>query len=179
MTTWKAHKRCVNRSPQRGYVLVEVVVSMMVLTVGILSVSRSFSVATIARGLSQDYTDSRYLAAERMWKTIAMSEAGTLTLGSAQGKFPVPWQKFSWELKVEETTIPYEVSVKITRVDEPQRGSRGRNRNPAPRVEEQPEKFFARAVITLKWKRRNVEYQRWVATLVPPIDLDEEMNGTP
>jgi len=175
MTMCSAHDRCAYRSPMRGYVLVEVVVSMMVLTVGILSVSRSFSVAMLARGLSQDYTDSRYLAAEQIWQAVAQAEAGALTLGGAQGRFPDPWRKFSWEWKVEETSLPYEVSVKIREVVGPQRSRRGRSRRAVPQVEieEQPEKFFNRVVVTVKWTRRNVEYERWVATLVPPIDPDE------
>ncbi len=124
MTIWSAHKSCAHRSLFRGYVLFEVVVSMMVLTVGILSISRSFSVAMLARGLAQDYTDSRYLAAERIWQAVAQVEADTLKPGTTRGTFPDPWQRFSWEQKVEETGLPYEVSVKIIEVAEPQGGRR-------------------------------------------------------
>jgi len=151
MIRWTTHPQDPNRSPLRGYILAEVVVSMMVLTVGIVSVSRSFSVATIARGLAQDYTDSRYLAAEQMWKTVAEADAGTLKFGSKRGTFPAPWQKFSWELNVEETTIPYD---------------------------NQRTKYFARAVLTIKWTRRNAEYERWVATLVAPR-IGTEIGGGP
>ena len=160
MTVWTTHERAVNRSPLRGYILAEVIVSMMVLTVGIVSVSRSFSVALLARGLAQDYTDSRYLAAEQIWKAVADSEVGRLTLGSSRGNFPAPWEKFSWELNVEETTIPYKVLVGVG-------GS------------EQAEKFFFRAVLTVKWTRRNVEYERWVATLTPPVNALSEKSPTP
>jgi hypothetical protein len=159
MTVWTTHERCANRSPLRGYILAEVIVSMVVLTVGIVSVSRSFSVALIARGLAQDYTDSRYLAAGQMWKTVADAEAGKLKLGSKRDKFPAPWQKFSWELTVEETTIPYKVLTGVA-------------------GNEQAATFFARAVLTIKWTRRNVEYERWVATIVPPVDLLNEKNQT-
>jgi len=146
---------------------------MMVLTVGILSVSRSFSVAMLARGLAQDYTDSRYLAAERMWQALAQAEAHTLKLGSTRGKFPEPWQRFSWEQKVEETRLPYQVSAKILDVAQPQRDS---GAIPRAAIEEQPEEFFARLVVTIEWTRRNVEQTRSVATLVPPTNLDEEMD---
>jgi len=148
---------------------------MMVLTVGILSVSRGFSVATLARGLAQDYTDSRYLAAERMWQAVAQAEARNLRLGTTHGKFPQPWHRFSWEQKIEETGLPYRVSANVLDVAELQPGT---GAVPRAAIEEQPEEFFARLVVTVKWTRRNVEYTRSVATLVPPTDLDEEMDTT-
>jgi len=161
----------INRRRTRsiyGYVLVEVVVSMMVLTIGVLSVSRSFSVAMLARGLAQDYTDSRYLAGLRLWRAVALAAEGKLSLGHSQGRFGGEWPRFSWSQQVEQTSLPYyRPSIanenSENRPDQEERGQQA---------------FFSRVVITVKWERRGEEFEKSVATLVRPIaDMQEEQSA--
>jgi len=49
------------RASTRGYVLVEVMVSLVVFSIGMLSVMRTFSVAIHARALAHDYTIATFL----------------------------------------------------------------------------------------------------------------------
>ncbi len=185
-------RRRVYEAWPQGYILLEVVVSMMMLTIGILAMLRSFSVATLARGLAQDYTDARYLAGERIWFAVAQSRAGMLETGSSGGGFAdEQFSRFSWKQVVETTELPYyepsaltaQAEAAMLRAMEESRGGRGRrgrrdtrrrDQPEMPTPEDMPEKFFARVVVTITWTRRGEEHLFSVATLVPPIEPSGE-----
>jgi len=195
----------------RGLALLEVIVAMMVLTVGIVSVSKSFSVAVLARGLAQDYTDSRCLAARLIWESVA--QAKSLQVGTTRGRFGDEWRRFSWEREVSRTSLPYFDPARLyMMVNLRGLGQRGGPNQPGgpyyQRVRPlqppgstrpasafemrgsddewgqygtdgqglKPADVFSRVVVTIRWKRRGLEYERSVATLVQPvIDKKEQV----
>jgi hypothetical protein len=140
----------------RGIVLMEVVVSMMVLAVGIVAVSRSFSVALLARGLAQDYTDARFLASQKL--STAVASANLLAAGTTQGGFGEEWDRFSWSQTAKQTSFQYNKVVTPGMI---------------PSVEEMEARLapalFGQVVVTVSWNRRGETFERSVAALVPPL----------
>ncbi len=152
-----------NRERMSGLVLMEVVVSMMVLSVGILAASKSFSIALLARGLAQDYTDARFLASQKLSTTVA--KADLLHPGSTQGRFPGEWKRFTWKQEVSQSEFKYNRIITMNSL------------NPLETMQlmAQPT-FFGKVVVTVSWTRRGTEYKRTVATLVTPLG-EQEIKG--
>lgn len=148
-------KTCGTRRAVRGLMLMEVIVSMMVLSVGIVAVSRSFSVALRARGLAQDYTDARFLASDKLAEAIAVARSGGN--GSGQGEFGRDWPGFSWQATVSQSSFAYNMIIPAT-------GS-GTGEN-VLRIEASS---FGQIVVTVKWTRRGEELSSTVAALIPPL----------
>ena len=90
----------------RGYILVEALTAMAVLSITALTVQRAVHTAVLARGLAQDYTTAQFLleriaADQSLQPRIAVGEEHT-------GTFPPPHDRFSyrWSLEKVETTMP-------------------------------------------------------------------------
>jgi len=123
-----------------GYVLVEVVVSMVVFSIGAVSVMRTFSVAAQARALAQDYTVAGFLGQKMMTESQAEP---SLKEGIEEGDFGEEYPKFNWIRTVE--------LVKVQ-----------------PPVWRKPI-TFKRIVVTIPWQRKGAEYSVSFETLVPAM----------
>jgi type II secretory pathway pseudopilin PulG len=101
-----------------GYILVEAVVAMAVLSITAVSVQRAVQTAIVARGLAQDYTTAQFLlegiAADRALEPrIVSGEVHSDT-------FPPPHERFSYSWGLEKVEIPLpQVSSKSTVVSAP------------------------------------------------------------
>lgn len=90
----------------RGYILVEAVTAMAVLSITAVAVQRAVHTAALARGLAQDYTTAQFLldrlvADQSLQPRIAAGE-------SHEGVFPPPHERFSyrWSLEKLDITMP-------------------------------------------------------------------------
>lgn len=90
----------------RGYILVEAVTAMAVLSITALTVQRAVHTAVLARGLSQDYTIAQFLL-ERLAADRALEPR--IAAGDVQsGTFPPPDDRFdyTWSLEAIEISPP-------------------------------------------------------------------------
>lgn len=90
----------------RGYILVEAVTAMAVLSITAVTVQRAVHTAVLARGLSQDYTTAQFLL-ERLAADRAL--APRIAAGEVHsGTFPPPDDRFdyTWSLEAMEITLP-------------------------------------------------------------------------
>ncbi len=88
----------------RGYILVEAVTAMAVLSITAVAVQRSVHTAVLARGLAQDYTTAQFLldrlaADQSLQPRIAAGEIH-------EGIFPPPHDRFSYRWSLENVDIP-------------------------------------------------------------------------
>lgn len=88
----------------RGYILVETVTALAVLSITAVTVQRAVHTAVLARGLSQDYTTAQFLlerfAADRALEPrIAAGEVHSDT-------FPPPHERFAYTWSLEDIAIP-------------------------------------------------------------------------
>lgn len=86
-----------------GYILVETIVSMGLLSVGMIAINGAVSQAIITRGQAQDYTIARFLMEQiDNEKEIEPS----IEAGSGQGVFPGEYSRFSYEWRISPVTFP-------------------------------------------------------------------------
>jgi Tfp pilus assembly protein PilV len=148
----------------RGYILVEVIVSLVVFSIGMLSVMRTFSVAAQARGVAQDYTIANLLCQKLLSESRAMApESQSLT---GKGKFGKAYPGFEW---VRTVTA---VQIATTRQQEGAEGRkdtgrrRGGSRQRASQTA-QEQIAFTETSVTVSWRRRGASYSVSVRTTLP------------
>jgi len=85
------------RSNKKGFLILEILVSVVIITVGLIYIIRSFSVSTRAIGTSRDYIKAISLLEEKLWE---LEEAGGIAKGDDQNYFRDD-RKFEWVLSAE------------------------------------------------------------------------------
>lgn len=93
-----------NRRSNKGFLLLEIVISVAILTAGLLLVLNSFVRSIGAIELSRDYFKASLLGEEKMYEL----QNAQLTEGSSGGVFPDFNSEFSWRLsakKIEENAL--------------------------------------------------------------------------
>lgn len=85
------------RTRARGFLLLETLLTVLILTVGLTLVVRSFSGSIASMGISHDYTRAMLLLEEKMWE---LEVAGAITPGLSSGRFEDADHivAFRWEL---------------------------------------------------------------------------------
>lgn len=86
---------------QRGFLLLEILLAIVLLTGGLTLVLRSFGSSLGALGSSADYTKALLLLEERLWELEAK---GSIVPGTFTGEFSKEDGKFRWEVKASELT---------------------------------------------------------------------------
>ena len=154
-----------------GYVLIEVVVSLVVFSIGAVSIMRTFSSAAQARGLAQDFTIAGFLCQKVMSESRA---AQGLTEGTETGSFGEEYPKFRWTRTVKLVVIELPPVPKGQREAERRRVSRRwgtlLERLREEEKAEQPEPIpFTVITVAVSWKRRGAGYSVSVETMVPVV----------
>lgn len=85
----------LNRRSRKGFLLLEILVSVVAITVGLIYIIRSFSVSTRAIAVSRDYIKAVSLLEERLWE---LEEAGGVKSGEDGDRFENE-RAFEWEFE--------------------------------------------------------------------------------
>ena len=86
------------RLGKKGFLLLEVLVSVIIITVGLVYIIRSFSMSTRAIATSRDYIKAASLMEDKLWE---LEQARQVERGEDKGYFDDE-RKFTWEIKAEE-----------------------------------------------------------------------------
>ncbi|MBL7071964.1 MAG: type II secretion system protein [Candidatus Omnitrophica bacterium] len=86
------------RKNKNGFMLLEVLLSVFIVTVGVVFVIGSFMTSVRAFRSTRAYLEALYLLEEKMWE---YEEAGAVEEGSESGRFD-DRRYAEWELKAEE-----------------------------------------------------------------------------
>lgn len=93
---------CVRRR-DRGYILVETIVAMGLLSISMIVIQSAIRQAIITRGQAQDYTTARFL----MQQIVAEREMELETPeSSGKGAFEEPYARFSYEWGLTKVKVP-------------------------------------------------------------------------
>jgi type II secretory pathway pseudopilin PulG len=164
-----------------GYVLIEVVVSLVVFSIGAISVMKSFSAGTFSRGLSQDYTIAGFLCQK------AMTESRTADAsqeGPQHGDFGDEYPRFHWtrtlEIVMVELPPPPKQQVRAQPSGLPWKRSplSERLRGQPKKVKEQEQEPipFLKTTVVVSWTRRGAGYSVSAETMVP-VDAEPIKTG--
>ena len=99
------------RGKNKGFLLLEIMISVSILSFGIILILNSFMGPIMAAQLSRDYFNAGFLLEEKMLELYS----GDVEEGSSKGGFSAFDSKFSWDLDVARLEeIPCkEVSLKV------------------------------------------------------------------
>jgi len=87
----------------RGYILVETIVAMALLSVTMLTIHAGMRQAFIAIGLSEDYTTARFLL-QQVMSNIELQ--GEVVADRKRGRFPGEYSRFNYEWQVRKIDVP-------------------------------------------------------------------------
>jgi type II secretion system protein I len=96
---------------KKGFMLLELMVSLAILSTGLLTVTRSFISSLGASNYSQQYTLACTLAEEKLNE---LGQSTDLSEGTTQGSFEEPYLQFSWELEIKPSSNDSLKHVTIT-----------------------------------------------------------------
>jgi prepilin-type N-terminal cleavage/methylation domain-containing protein len=99
----------------RGFALMEVLVSVAILSVGITLLLESIITSLDSNRITQEYSRAIFLAETKMWqleKEYAYKE--DMTTGESTGYFDPPFHQFDWETEVQEEDRLVEYHLRVT-----------------------------------------------------------------
>jgi hypothetical protein len=91
------------RRRRSGYILVETVVSLGLLSISIVGIHESLRQAIMVRARAQDYSVARVLM-EQLAAEVAMQPE--MQQSTRSGNFPPPYDRFAWEWKYARVEVP-------------------------------------------------------------------------
>jgi len=104
-------KESALKNKHKGFLLLEVLVCVVVITVGLVYIIRSFSISTRAIATSRDYMKAASLLEEKLWE---FDYIGRIEKGEYEDYFADD-EDFKWELeaKLDEELPINETSMKV------------------------------------------------------------------
>lgn len=143
-----------------GYILVETVVAMGVLSISMLIIHQDIRQAIMTRGQAQDFTTARFLLekvfAEHMEQSLLREE-------SDSGRFPPPHQRFAYEWTISKVEMPMPELPQ----DLPGENDEAR----LEKLREMYKGYMGKLRIHILWTRSGQEREAIVETLFPPEKL--------
>ncbi len=134
-----------------GWVLIETLVAMVLLSVGVLAINRALREAMLTRAMAQDYTTARFLLEEKMGELdmqpmMNEGDRGDGDFGDAHPRFSYSWSVAKVDLPA--PAVPPELQQFF--LEPPQL----------------PESHLGRISVTIKWTRAGREFDTTAETLV-------------
>ncbi len=145
---------------QRGYILVEAAVALVLLSVGSMTIHRTIQEAIRTRGQAQDFTHARFLLTQVVSELEVQPE---LVESTAQGRFDEEYSRFSWTYEVRRVNFPMPAAP----LQPPPKGS-GQNQG----IQfVQGQNYLAHVMATVSWTRSGTEFTESYETLLGPAKL--------
>lgn len=142
-------------SHTKGYILLETVVALLVLSIGGLAINRALHQALLARAQARDYTRARFLLDERL-SLVEMQPV--LTEGSQSGRFEDEFCEFAWTTTVSKVLLPMREALQGVPGD-------------VLTTRTSPVRYMGKVRVTVQWHRAGQPFERSVETLVAPEKL--------
>ena len=126
---------------RRGYMLVETVTAMAILSVGVMAIHGAMRQAAITRAQAEDYTTARFLAEQRIGE---LELQPMLEVGRRSGAYDGKHSRFRWSHEVALENVDIDV------IDE---------HTPPP---------IGRISVRIQWTRMGRPFETVVETLISP-----------
>lgn len=98
-------------SSRGGFLLLETLLTVLVLTAGLAIVVRSFASSVEALAVAGDFTRALLLLEEKMWELEAR---GVITPGTTNGRFTQAEGNVQWEVTAASTAVPGLSETQVT-----------------------------------------------------------------
>ncbi len=143
-----------------GYIMIETVVAVMVLSLGAFAVNGAIQQAIRTRGQAQDFTHARFLL-DGLMNEIQMQPV--LREESQTGRFSGPDARYSWEWSVRRVNPP---------VPQAPFKPLPPGAKPLPPFQYSPElSYLAHVRVVIRWERAQMPFEESYETLLAPERL--------
>jgi len=143
-----------------GYILVETVVAMGVLSISMLIIHQDIRQAIITRGQAQDFTTARFLLEKVFAEHMAQP---LLRENSRSGHFPPPHERFGYEWTISKVSVP------MPQLPQDLPGEHDEAR--LEKLREMYKGYMGKLRIHIVWTRSGTQREAIVETLFPPEKL--------
>jgi hypothetical protein len=145
-------KRCARKS---GWVLIETLVALTVLSIGMLAVNRALSQGLLLRANARDYTTARFLGEAKINDLLLQPILVEGANGS--GGFGEVHPQFSYKWTVSRVTLPRPKLPQGLPID--------------ARLMTPPVEFIGKVRLVVSWTRRGSEHETTFETMIGPDRL--------
>ncbi|MFB3895033.1 MAG: prepilin-type N-terminal cleavage/methylation domain-containing protein [bacterium] len=101
----------INSKLQSGFTLLEVIVAMVIVVIGLILISQTFSTGLRAVRVSDKATVARFLAEQKLTE-LELEDFSTLQ--STSGDFGTDYPEFTWQEEVATTNLDNLLQVNLT-----------------------------------------------------------------
>jgi type II secretion system protein I len=103
------------KTGKTGFTLVELLLSVAILSFGLVGVIHAYGISLKALSVGQDYSDFIYLLSKRMAEVEEKTLVeGGINSGTSYGEFSDGYANFNWRLQVEEAATKGLQKVLVT-----------------------------------------------------------------
>ena len=141
----------------RGYILVETIVAMAVLSIGMLTIHNALEQAAITHAQARDMTQARFLLDEKMGEYRLRP---LLDEGSEEGDFGSDNPRFHWRAAIAKVMLPSPPAPPV----DPRTGAPGL-------AVKLPESFLVKLTVTVAWTTARRPFEESLQTLLPSTRL--------
>lgn len=146
-------RKTARHKPRRGgYILIEAVVSLGLLSVSVVAIHGSLRQAVLVKGEARDYTMARFILEEQI-ANVELQRQLTVMTNSGRGKGDL--SRFHWTCEVTKVPLP---EPEIPPYIPPEKEDNFKLRAP----------YLAKIKATVKWSRAGVEHEEELETLWSP-----------
>ncbi len=139
-----------------GYILVETIVAMGLLSIGAVTIQSAIRQAIITRGQAQDYTTARFLLEKVVNKFELQPQVKE---SSGQGTFDSPNDRFSYQWEIKKVEVPKpEIPLDIEEVER-------------ERLEKLFTGYMGKVAVRIAWTRAGKDFEAIGETLLLPEKL--------
>jgi len=136
-----------------GYILLEAIVSMAILSAGMIAVHGGMQQTLSMRGQARDYTQARFLI-ENLIAELDLQPQHVA--GSKSGRFAGEFARFSYQWEISRTNLPTPPTPANTKPED---------------IKKLTYAYIAHVRVTLNWKRNSIQFSESAETLLTPNRL--------
>lgn len=149
--TRPAHIPQSNR--RAGWILIETLVALMVLSIGILAVNRAMQEATLTRAMARDFTQARFLL-EQVASELDLQPI-LIDGDTHQGDFGKDYPRFSYQWNVSRVDLPAPQLPPLAQAALTQ-------------PLQLPSSYLGKVTVKVSWTRAGRTFDRTLETLIAP-----------
>lgn len=157
------------RPKKGGYILIETLTAMAVLSISVLAINGAMRQAAITNALARDYTHARFVL-EQVVASVELKPV--IRARSESGRYSGELSHYRWEYEVDLVEMPVP-SVSVN-PDNPAHAELLRRVAEEGSQLELPVQRIPRITARVSWQRGGIEFTETVQTLMEPGRLPED-----
>jgi len=141
------------RRERKGYIFVETVVALALLSMSALVIQGALRQAVITRGQAQDYTTARFLLEQIAGEHALRFEQPE---GSGNGRFAPPYERFQYEWELRRVEVPMPMIPALLPIEV------------VEMVEKNFQDYMGKLTVRIVWEHAGTEHECVGETLLRP-----------